>query len=150
MWYDIQNQDELLNNNILESIIKQDTKNNIFILDAPSGSGKSYFVNHLSFGRTIRVPANLLKETVFYTNDVRQNMEMLVYFLTQLNLDIMCIEDIDYSIAGLDATQELYANMVLWMSRRYKVLLTGIGINRNCKTFLELLPDHYLYFKYKI
>lgn len=146
MWYDIQDREKLFNNNSLGIAINQDKEKRIFLLDGPSGCGKTDFINHFAGGKMLRVPSNLIKETVFYSNDIRYNMELMLYFLTQLNLDIMCIEDIDITIERSDAVQELFANIVSWLSKRYKVLLTGIEISRVNKTFMECLPDQYRYF----
>ena len=148
MWYDLDKKEEVLNNASLMTAIKQDKKK-VFILDGPSGCGKSYFIDHFAAGKTLRVPSNIIKETIFYTSDVRSNMEMLAYFLSMLSLDCIYIEDIDYSFGlPLEATQELLANIVLWLSKSYKVILTGIEISHMCKTFLECLHNQYRYFKF--
>lgn len=148
MWYNINNPDNTMNNSTLMTAIKQDSQKKIFILDAPSGAGKSCLLEHFAGGKCLRIPANLIREIIFYTNDVRTNMEILIYFLSQIHLDFIYIEDIDYSFGRYQATQELLANIVLWVSKSYKVILTGIDIDRACKNFLECLPDQYRYFKY--
>ena len=148
MWYDIENKDNLYTESLLMTTIKQDSQKHIFILDAPSGAGKSYFLDHFAGGKCLRVPSNLIREILYYTNDIRTNMEILIYFLSQIHLDFIYIEDIDYSFGNYQATQEVLANIVLWVSKSYKIILTGTNIDRACNNFLECLPDQYRYFKF--
>ena len=148
MWYEIDNPDKVIDDVSLEIAIKGDVNKRVFIIEGKSFCGKSTFIKNIDCERTLCVPANLIYETVFYTLDVRQNMEMILYFLTQLNLKILFIEDFDLSFAHGDATLELFANIVLWLSKQYKVVLTGINISNDCRTFLDLLPDKNRHFKY--
>ena len=141
--------EKLRDDNALRTAIEKDGIHRIFILDGPSGCGKTRFINSLLYDRKLRIPANLLLETVFLEQrDLTGNKRMLLYFLTQLNCDILCVEDIDISLRSREATQEMFADMIVELAVHHTVLLTGNDIRKSCGTFVGILRGRYRCFRY--
>lgn len=149
MWYDRNTKEELSDDTALQKAIEKDDIHRIFILDGSSGCGKTRFINGLPYERKLRIPANLLLETVFWDQrDLNGNKRMLMYFLTQLNCDILCIEDIDVPIAHRNATQEMFADMIVELAARQTVILTGNDIRRSCEILVGSLLGRFRWFRY--
>ena len=151
MWCDLKNKHSecRLSDSDLALEMIRDHDNKIFILDAPTESGKTYFVEHFAGGEKLSIPANVLKETVLYSCDnYHLNTEILLYFLTSLNLNFFIIEDIDIAFKHIE-TQKLLAQIVIWLQRKAKVILTGIDIDHSNKVFLDCMQNvPTRYFKY--
>ena len=152
MWFDVQNQESLLNDDLLENKVVENTNKRIVILEAPSGCGKTRFIKSIKRKRTLRIPSNIFLETIFFSDEYKfyeKNLEMILYFITNLyGIDIVCLEDIDYVISRGEATQELYARIVLSLSKKYLVIVTVINISNDCKVFLSCIHDQYRHFKF--
>ena len=149
MWYDVITSEKLTDDSALQELIAQDKEHRIFILDGPVGCGKTRFVNGLTFEKKLRVPANLLMEAVFFEQeDFGTNKRLMNYFLAQLNLDILCLEDIDDPLYHRVAIQGLFAEIVVELSRRYPVLLTGVDLSRRCAALMDFLDGRYRYLRF--
>lgn len=151
MWNDIDNKEILMDNEQLEASINNEDNKRLFIVEGPSGCGKTSFTKNLSIRNMLRIPSNLIIETIFYPDDLRlkrTNVDQLLYFLTQLNIEVMIIEDIDYTIGCGDSIQLLFAEIVFSLINQYKVILTGIEISRVCKVFLSTFPNQYRFYEF--
>lgn len=151
VWYDIDNPECLMDNDTLEDSIVNESEKRLFILEGKSGCGKTSFIKNLNSKKILRIPANLLSETIFYPGDLsckRLNDDVIVYFLSQINLDYLIIEDIDYTIGRGDSIQLLFAEIVFSLINQYKVIITGIEISRICKVFLSTFPNQYRFYEF--
>lgn len=150
MWYDIKFPDKLLSDSDLGLELNRDNVTRIFILDAPTQAGKTRFVNNFKGGRQLKVPANIISETVFYTfpENITTNANLLTYFLSSICLDFLILEDIDVAFKHPEIQSSLLASLVYSLQRNYKIILTGIDVSRVNRAFLNSLEVPYRYFKF--
>lgn len=148
MWLEENKPEKRLSDLDLAQEIMRDQENCIFIVDAPSENNKSKFIEHFAGGKSLIIPANVLKESLLYSKDIRYNFEHLLYFLTQLyKLEVICIEDVDVSFGNhLGSTVELLSNMVSCLQKEYKIILTGVDVKQANKALLKSWHQ-YRYFK---
>lgn len=151
MWYDIKLPDKLLSDSDLGLELNRDKVTRIFILDAPTQAGKTRFVDNFGGGRQLKVPANIISETIFYTfpENIRTNAELLTYFLSSICLDFLILEDIDVAFKDPEIQSSILASLIYFLQKSYKIILTGIDVSRVNKEFLNCIEGlPYRYYKF--
>lgn len=151
MWYDVKTPDNHLSDSDLELEIVRDKENTVFILDAPTRAGKTRFVDNFKGGLQLKVPANIISETIFYTfpENINTNAELLTYFLSSVRLYYLILEDIDVAFKDPEIQSSILASLVYFLQRSYKIILTGIDVSRVNKAFLKCIEGlPYRYFKF--
>lgn len=147
MW--LLNEDKKLSDDDLRELVLESMPNSgIFFLDGPSGCGKTRFVKSLPEETTIITGFNVLYE--YFTDAVQHGADAFMECHKQLvqiyrnKGEILCFEDVDIVLLGRPSTQAEFARIVGKMAQSRIVILTGIEIDKRCRTFVERLsPCNY-------
>lgn len=119
----------------------------IIFLDGPTGCGKTRFLKGLQAEGVLIVPMQELLETLIgclQQNKARADIYRAID--AAYPCKILCLEDIDLSLAGKPATQEEVAIMLRRLSDTRKIILTGISLQDRCSVLLDRIGE--VSFKY--
>ena len=149
MWQSINDEKVKYNNEQLEREILLNWKQ-IFFLDGPSRCGKTYFLKHLNSENTLMLPlCNVIEELIEY---IKRREPLQKYYNDmdrRFACKILCLEDIDLSLAGKASTQKEIAYLLKRLSQNRKIILTGIQIDQRCGGLLRSLgTTNFDYFRY--
>ena len=146
MWYNEADAKIKYDNTQLETEILLSWKR-VFFIDGPSSCGKTHFVKNMHETNKIIYPTHLLVEELISMFKEKIPMR-IVYNRIELLFpySILCLDDVDMTLAGKDATQQEIAYIVKRLTEKRKVIILGINLKERCGTLLKTIgQDRYEY-----
>lgn len=149
MWTENHDPKKRIDDDALCRIIAGCGPKQIIFIDGPTGCGKTELMRRVDSRYKMRLPANLLTESLLFDSKIDYNYRLLHYLFSQLGLQTLLIEDVDVSFGGMNALQQLTADFLNLIRDRYGIVMTGWDIRQNCRVLLDgLSSENCLYFRY--
>ena len=149
MWCNKKDMTVIYNHAQLENEIISSSKRGFFI-DGPTGCGKTFFLKHMKSDDLCISPFCVILEGLSEHVKCEESIEKYYAELEQrFSCKVLGLEDIDYSLAGKELTQNVIADLLNRLSCSRKIILTGIGIDKRCDNLLSSIgASNYGYFLY--
>ena len=115
----------------------------IYFFDGPTGCGKTHFLKNMQSDVTIYPFCSLLED---FERCLKEDKPFVVFGTEMqdkyISGEFLCFEDIDFGLSGKEETQKEFAKLFMMLSIWSKLILTGIDINKRCKSLFKALEGY--------